>query len=150
MILKRYGKKKNLDQIQKVLEKGGQSYFQTLETVMFFFDWHSFFPSDKYGKGLLKEILKNLKRTEVIMAIIMDIEKIQTLPTNAMIFRLFQKGEKEEEESFFEQVERQYLGSNSFPDMDDTAVLKIRYERLRESFDDLKRDSSYVLENVKG
>jgi hypothetical protein len=78
-----------------------------MDLIIDFFEWHGFSPSERFEKSLGQELFKNRKRTEAAIAIIKDIEKNQTKPTNAMLELLFQENPKEEEpqEEFFEQQE---------------------------------------------
>ncbi len=81
--------------------------------VMHFFEWLGFLPSDRFGKSMVEEIIKNRKRTNAIIAIIKDIEKSQTLPTVAMLQSLFEQNLDEQEndsdfEDDFEFIEKKF------------------------------------------
>ena len=84
-------KKKTLIRFKSFSKKVSNCYSKTLDMVMNFFEWHGFLPSDRLVKSMVEEILKNRKRTEAIIAIIKDIEKNQTKPTNAMLQSLFEQ-----------------------------------------------------------
>ncbi|UOY05791.1 hypothetical protein L0P88_17850 [Muricauda sp. SCSIO 64092] len=148
-------KKKTLIRFKSFSRKVSNSYSKTLDMVMEFFEWHGFLPDDRFGKSMVEEIIKNRKRTNAIIAIIKDIEKSQTLPTVAMLQSLFeQQLEPEEEESDFQDyfgiIEKKFENGHEEEEwMEETTVPKIRYERLEYKMDELKKDFSYVLDNVK-
>lgn len=78
-----------------------KSYSESMDLMIHFFEWHGFLPSDQFGKSIIQEIFKNRKRTEASIAIIKDIEKHQTKPTNIMLQSLLEETdaiEKEEED----------------------------------------------------
>ena len=142
-------KNKTLSRFKRFSKKVSKSYSRTLDMVMDFFEWHGFLPSERYGKSMVEEILKNRKRTEAIIAIIKDIEKNQTKPTNAMLLSLFE-GQSEEEDEMVKWVEK--IERNPFEVQEEhieTHVPKIRYERLEDKMGLLKKDFGYVLDNVK-
>lgn len=127
--------------------KIAKSHSDSLSIIMDFFEWHGFQPSDRFGKSLLQEILKNRKRTDASIAILKDIETSQTKPTNAMLLSLFEENITEEGP---ELVERKYEDMLSEePTAIEITVPKIRYERLKEKMDSIKEDFDYVLNNVK-
>ena len=73
--------------------KFAKSYSETLEAVMDFFKWHGILPSKRFADQINKEEEKTRKRVEAAIAIIRNIEKTQTLPTNIMLEALFGKHE---------------------------------------------------------
>ncbi len=148
-------KKKTLIRFKSFSRKVSNSYSKTLDMVMNFFEWHGFLPSDRFGKSMVEEIIKNRKRTNAIIAIIKDIEKSQTLPTVAMLQSLFeQQLEPEEEESDFQDyfgiIEKKSENEKEEEQwMEETTVPRIQYEKLEYKKEVLKKDFSYVLDNVK-
>jgi len=142
-------REKTLSRFKSFSKKVSKSYSRTLDTVMDFFEWHGFLPNDKFGKSMVQEILKNRKRTEAMIAIIKDIEKNQTKPTNAMLLSLFegQSEDEDEMEEWIEHFESQHKTEEEEPI--ETHVPKIRYERLEYKMGNLKKDFGYVLDNVK-
>ncbi|MCL6296588.1 BfmA/BtgA family mobilization protein [Jejuia spongiicola] len=146
-------KNKTLSRFKSFSKKVSKSYSKTLDKVMDFFEWHGFLPDDKFGKSMVQEILKNRKRTEAIIAIIKDIEKNQTKPTNAMLLSLFEeKLEEEDEDEIKEWTEHFKLKSmenQREQEHIEITVPKIRYERLEDKMDSIKKDFGYVLDKVK-
>ncbi|GAA3619431.1 hypothetical protein GCM10022397_01600 [Flavivirga jejuensis] len=72
----------------------------------------------------------------------------------AMLHSLFEQNSKEQEESDFEDdfdfIEKKFENGNDEEQwMEETTVPRIRYERLEYKMGELKRDFSYVLDNVK-
>ena len=111
-------------------------------------------PSDRLGKSIVEEIIKNRKRTNAIVAIIKDIEKSQSLPTVAMLQSLFEQQAEQEKDSDFEDgldfVEKKFENGHEEEEwMEETTVPRISYERLEYEMDELKKDFSYVLDNVR-
>ncbi len=147
-------KKKTLLRFKSFSRKVSNSYSKTLDMVMNFFEWHGFLPSDRLGKSMVEEIIKNRKRTNAIVAIIKDIEKSQTLPTVAMLQSLFEQQAEQENASDFEDgldfIEKKF--ENGYEEeewMEETTVPRISYDRLGDKMDSIKKDFSYVLDNVK-
>ena len=103
----------------------------------------------------MRKSSKNRKRTNAIIAIIKDIEKSQTLPTVTMLQSLFEQNLDEQEndsdfEDDFDFIEEKF--ENGYEEeewMEETTVPRISYERLEYEMDELKKDFSYVLDNVK-
>lgn len=145
-------KNKTLSRFKSFSKKVSKSYSKTLDMVMDFFEWHGFLPDDRFGKSLVQEILKNRKRTEATIAIIKDIEKNQTKPTNAMLLSLFEEKMEDEDEIeiWTERFKSQSMSQRLEQEENiDTTVPKIRYERLEGKMGSLKKDFGYVLDNVK-
>ena len=148
-------KKRTLLRFKKFSRKVSNSYSKTLNMVMDFFEWHGFLPDDRLGKSMVEEIIKNRKRTNAIVAIIKDIEKSQTLPTVAMLQSLFeQHADAQENDSDFEDgfdfIEKKFENGHEEEEwLEETTVPRIRYDRLEDKMDSLKKDFSYVLDNVK-
>ncbi|UOY05768.1 hypothetical protein L0P88_17725 [Muricauda sp. SCSIO 64092] len=134
-------------------KKVSNSYSKTLDMVMDFFEWHGFLPDDRLGKSMVEEIIKNRKRTNASIAIIKDIEKSETLPTVAMLQYLFEQHSEENDSDFedgFDFIEKKF--ENGYEEeewMEETTVPRISYDRLKDKMDFLKKDFSYVLDNVK-
>ncbi len=148
-------KKKTLLRFKKFSKKVSGSYPKTLDMVMSFFEWHGFLPSDRFGKSMVEEIIKNRKRTNATIAIIKDIEKSQTLPTMAMLQSLFEENSKVQEnnsdfEDDFDFIEKKFEnGHEQEKWTEETTVPKILYDRLEDKTEELKKDFGYVLEHVK-
>jgi len=134
-------------------KKMAKSYSATLESVMDFFEWHGFTPSDRFTQSLVQEILKNrqrtetsIKRTEASIAIIRDIEIKQTKPTNALLLSLFEEKSKTEEPV---REEKKFMDKAPEEKKDvEITVPKIRYERLEDKMNLVKEDFRYVLDKV--
>lgn len=62
-----------------------------MEHIIDFFEWHGFSPTERFERSVGKELARNRKRTEAVIAIIRDIEKSQTKPTTAMLQQLLKK-----------------------------------------------------------
>ena len=145
-----------LSRFKNFSRKIGNSYSNTLDMVMDFFEWHGFLPSERFEKSVGQELVKNRKRTEAVIAIIRDIEKNQTLPTIGMMQALFNQELENDEEDFDEgfdfigeqMTEIKPLEKDPIYEGEIT-VPKIRYDRLEEKTTSLKMELKYILENVK-
>ena len=129
-------------------KKVAHSQSDALENMIAFFEWHGFVPSDRFGQSFLQEILKNqkltetsIKRTEASIAIIRDIEITQTKPTNAILKALLEQKVKQERPRV------EHISSKQESPIE-ISVPKIRYERLMDKMEMLKRESQYVVENT--
>ncbi len=140
-------KRKTAQRFKRFSKKVTTSYSETLEVVMDFFEWHGFLPSDRFERSIIQEIAKNRKRMEASIAIIKNIEKDQTKPTNAMLLSLFEEKLVQEETKI---VERKFANTTSEGQpMEETTVPKIRYDRLQDKMETVKKDFAYVLDKVK-
>ncbi|WP_422858158.1 BfmA/BtgA family mobilization protein [Flagellimonas sp. S174] len=80
---------RTIKRFRRFSRKIKKSYSETLESVMDFFEWHGISPSSKFPKRVDEDGEKTRKRINALIAIIRDIEKTQTLPTNTMLLALF-------------------------------------------------------------
>ena len=135
-------------------KKMAQSHTECLESIMDFFEWHGLDPSKKFGKSIIQEILKNrqrtetsIKRNEATIAIIRDIEINQTKPNNAMLLALF--GEDAKTKKPLRKEKKQLEKKTESPPEIELTVPKIRYERLSEKLEKIKREYGHVLDKVE-
>lgn len=80
---------RTIKRFRRFSRKITKSYSETLELVMDFFEWHGISPESKFPKRVDEDGEKTRKRINALIAIVRDIEKTQTLPTNAMLLSLF-------------------------------------------------------------
>ena len=142
-------KKRTLSRFKHFSKKVSNSYSETMENVIDFFEWHGSLPSDRFEKSIVQEIAKNRKRTDATIAILKSIEKEQTKPTTAMLLSLFEenlKQEKKEPALIEKKFAHKSLKNNP---IEDTTIPKIRYDRLTEKMNSIKRDFSDVLDKVQ-
>ncbi|MFK7813911.1 MAG: BfmA/BtgA family mobilization protein [Maribacter sp.] len=102
-----------------------RSYSKTLEVMMDFFEWHGVSPESKFPKRIDEDGEKTRKRINGLIAILRDIEKTQTLPTNTMLLSLFGEKVKQEKPKL---VEKKKQKSNKKEEM----ISKYWYEKLKE------------------
>ncbi|WP_350289577.1 BfmA/BtgA family mobilization protein [uncultured Croceitalea sp.] len=81
--------RRTIKRFRRFSKKITKSYSETLESVMDFFEWHGISPSSKFPKRVDEDGEKTRKRINALIAIVRDIEKTQTLPTNEMLLALF-------------------------------------------------------------
>ena len=124
---------RTIERFKGFSRKFKNSYSETLEAVMDFFEWHGIQPSNRYADQINKEEQKTRKRIEAAIAIIRNIEKTQTLPTNIMLEALFGKHEIVRErkepkliETKFEKLTREEWNKK------ENKVSRIKYDRLKE------------------
>lgn len=127
-------------------KKIAKSHAEALTTVMNFFEWHGFYPSDRFERRFVEELLKNRKRTEAVIAIIKDIEKNNDKPNTAMLQLLFEgvveKKEPVRKEKMFRDKTKQEKK------LEETTVPKVVYERTQLDFNETKKRFKYVLDKV--
>ncbi len=135
------------DRYKEFSKKITKSYSETLDMIMNFFEWHGFYPTDKFTKSLIQEILKNRQRTEANIAIMRDIEVTQTKPTTVLLQSLFEEKALEEEP---EMIEKKFIDKPPKENnVVEITVPKIRYERLHSKLISVGEDFGYVLKNIK-
>ena len=139
-------KRRTAKRFKQFSKKVSTTYSETLDTIMNFFEWHGFLPSERFTKSIIEEILKNRKRTEANIAIMRNIEKSQTEPTTIMLQSLFEEKILEEEP---EMIEKKFSDTVQKENEIEITVPKIRYERLQAKLILIKDDLGYVLKNVK-
>ena len=126
-------------------KKVSKSYSETLDTMLDFFEWHGFKPSDRFAESVGLEILKNRKRTNASIAIMKDIEKSQNIPLiniETMLQALFQgKVKKERPKPLLLEKPK----SNS----PEKGISKLEFERLQRKHLETKERLSHVLEKVE-
>lgn len=118
-----------------------------MEIIINFFEWHGFLPTDRFERSVVQEVIKNRKRSEAIIAIMKNIEKSQTKPTNAMLLSLFEEKMVQEEPRFVEQKFIEMGLENETTE--DFTVPKIQHEQLLDKMNLVKQDFDYVLGKVK-
>lgn len=113
-----------------------KSYSETLEAIMDFFEWHGILPSKRFADQINKEEEKTRKRIEAAIAIIRNIEKTQTLPTNIMLEALFGKHEivRERKEPKLVETKFEKLTREEWYKKEEK-VSRVKYDRLKEKYE---------------
>jgi hypothetical protein len=129
---------KTVERFRNASPKYGRSYSDTLEAMLDFFQWHGITPIDRFGPQLQREEAKTRKRIDAVIAIIKDIEKSQTKPTNAMLQALFSGIDpiKPKEEP----PKKKSIPKNHVPEY--------KFDRMKEERDDFKHTLSDILDKV--
>lgn len=99
---------RTIKRFRRFSRKITKSYSETLESVMDFFEWHGISPSSKFPKRVDEDGEKTRKRINALIAIVRDIEKTQTLPTNEMLLALFGQHEIVKKRRRPERVEKKF------------------------------------------
>tara|TARA_R110000764_G_scaffold871_6_gene3324 strand:+ start:986 stop:1453 length:468 start_codon:yes stop_codon:yes gene_type:complete len=121
-----------------------------MDLIIDFFEWHGFLPSERFERSLGRELIKNRKRTEAAIAIIRDIEKSQTKPTNAMLQLLFQEsdGQNETKEEPFDFGQQELMTEN-----EELNYYRKRYEEAQQLYFATTIELKHIVDNtsyVKG
>lgn len=127
----------------------------SLLAMMDFFAVNGISPDERMHETIASLTYLIKRRFNAMVAIMRSIEKEQTLPTVSMIQALFEQeleSDKGEWEGDFDFIEGQLTetkpkGEEEILDMEIT-VPKIRYDRLEEQMEELKKDFTYVLDRV--
>ncbi len=122
---------------------------ETLVAILDFFEVHQLSPLDSIDGSFSSLEITIKKRISGMIAIIKDIEKNQTKPTNAMLQSLFIEKLEQEEEEEPELVEKKFADNRADKETKEHTVPKIRYDRLEEKIQVVKNDFGYLLENIK-
>jgi hypothetical protein len=128
-------------------KKIAKSHAEALTVIMNFFEWHGFYPSEKFERRFIDELLKNRKRTEAVIAIIKDIEKNNDKPNTAMLQLLFE-GVVEKEKP----VRKEKLFMNKTKEekrIEETTVPKVVHERAQLELKEVQKKFGYVLDHVQ-
>jgi len=138
---------------RKFSKRIAKTHTETLTLIMDFFEWHGFLPSDRFGQSIIKELLKNRKRTEASIArtnasiaIIKDIEKNHDKPTTAMLQMLFEGVAEKEEPVRKEKMFKKKTKEEK--QIEETTVPKVVHERTQLNLDETKKRFRYVLDKV--
>ena len=118
-----------------------------MDAILDFFEMNQLSPFESIEGNLNGLESRIKKRISAAIAIIKDIEKNQTKPTNAMLQSLFEEKLEHEEPILIEKIFAD--GDQDEEKVIDTTVPKIRYERLEHQMNGLKTDFNHVLESVK-
>ena len=83
--------RRTVERFKGFCQKHEATYTDTLEHMMDFFDRYQLSPLMDFGENLRDMEANIKKRINAVIAIIKDMEKHQTAPTNAMIRSLFEQ-----------------------------------------------------------
>ena len=130
---------------RKFSKRIARSHTDTLEIMMNFFDLNELSPNESLGANMrtLENSLK--KRINALVAIIRDIEKNQTKPTNAMLELLFQENPEvnEPQEELFEFEQQELISENEELDH-----YRNRYEEVQQQFHSVKYDLDKIIDKT--
>jgi len=117
--------KRTIKRFKGFSRKITKSYSKTLEVILHFFEWHGISPESKFPKRINEDGQKTRKRINALIAILRDIEKTQTLPTNSMLLSLFGEQVKQEKPRLIEKKKKE-------KEKKEEMVSKYRYDRLNQ------------------
>ncbi|MBU2905906.1 hypothetical protein KO529_13995 [Arenibacter algicola] len=122
---------------RKFSKKVGRSHSEALESMMNFFEWNDISPNASLGPNMTSMENRLKKRINALVAIIKNIEKNQTKPTNAMLELLFQEDKgrlnENQEEIIFE-------APPLITENEELEYYRKQYDQMREQFQLVKTD----------
>lgn len=116
------------------------THTEAMESILNFFEWNDLSPNDNLG---VKNERTN-KRINALIAIVKNIEKHQTKPTNAMLKALFEEvsnSENEEEEYDFETP-------ITISESEELTYYRNAYHSNQENFNLLLGDIEYIIKKT--
>lgn len=135
-------KAKVASRFRKFSKRVARSHTDTLETMMNFFDWNELSPNESLGANMktLENRLK--KRINALVAIVRDIEKNQTKPTNAMLELLFQESPElnEPKEELFEFEQQELISEN-----EELNYYRNQYQGIQQQYQTVKNDLEKII-----
>ena len=139
-----------IHKFREFCKNNAASQSMTLLQMVQFFEFNGIAPTDNLGEPIAKLEGSLKKRINAVIAIIKNIEKHQTKPTNAMLLSLFEENLQQEE---------QELEEREFSDMKFEQVLTTENEELtyyrkeyfnnQEKHNSLKYDIKEIVRNTK-
>ncbi|WP_299535496.1 BfmA/BtgA family mobilization protein [Ulvibacterium sp.] len=132
---------RTIKRFKRFSRKIKKSYSETLEVIIDFFEWHGISPESKFPKRIGEDGIKTRKRINALIAIMRDIEKTQTMPTNEMMMALFGQHEIVKKKKYPEKVEQKMTKGEW--DRLEGMIPQQRYDKLKEKH---KREKEEVLQ----
>lgn len=131
---------------RKFSKKVGRSHSETLQSMLDFFEWHEISPNDSLGPNMISLENRLKKRINALVAIIKNIEKHQTKPTNAMLQLLFQENTQDYEssEDTFEFEQQQPITEN-----EELEHYRNRYHEVQKQFRSLLFEMQKILDRTR-
>ncbi len=111
-------KKATAKRFQEFSRKHFKTHTKAMETMLDFFLYNEISPKEQLGPTGRTLEAKLLKRINAVIAIIKDVEKNQTKPTQAMLEALFTQTETPEEKTFIMKTDDE-LDDEKFEDWDE-------------------------------
>ncbi len=138
---------RTIKRFRRFSRKITKSYSETLELAMDFFEWHGISPESKFPKRVDEDGEKTRKRINALIAIVRDIEKTQTLPTNAMLLSLFGENIKRKKPKL---VEKKFETQNKQEkNKREEMISKYWYTKLKEKHKEDKEQVMKLLSKVQ-
>jgi len=137
---------KTANRFRKFSNQIARTHTEAMEAILDFFENNSISPNEKLGANMTTLESKIKKRINALIAIIKDIEKHQTKPTNAMLQLLFKENpeEKEQEEENFEFEQQELITEN-----EKLEYYRKNYFNTQTNYNDLKYEIETILKNTK-
>lgn len=135
---------RTIKRFRRFSKKITKPYSETLESVMDFFEWHGISPLSKFPKRVDEDGEKTRKRINALIAIVKDIEKTQTLPTNEMLLAIFGQHEivKKRKQPIREEKKFRRLTKEEWNKLEGM----IEKERFNQMMEKHKREKEEVLQ----
>ena len=122
-----------------------KTHTEAMEAILDFFEVNGISPNERLGANMTTLESRIKKRINALIAIIKDIEKNQTKPTNAMLQLLFQEDPKEDE------VEEEYNFEtpNVITENEELTHYRNAYYTNQENYNALKYDVENIIKKTK-
>ena len=122
-----------------------KSLSMTLLLMLEFFEVNGISPNERLGANMTTLESRIKKRINALIAIIKDIEKNQTKPTNAMLQLLFQEDPKEDKE----EEEYNFETPTVITENEELTHYRNAYYTNQENFNTLKYDVENIIKKTK-
>jgi hypothetical protein len=137
---------KSANRFRKFSTQIASTHTEAMEAILDFFENNCISPNEKLGANMTTLESKIKKRINALIAIVKDIEKHQTKPTNAMLQLLFRENpeEKEHKEEKFEFEQQELITENK-----ELKYYREHYFNSQTNYNDLKYDIEAILKNAR-
>lgn len=152
-------KRKTIKRFKRFSKQIARTHSGTLEAMMDFFENNGISPYETLGANMATLESKIKRRINALIAIVKDIEKNQTKPTNAMMNLLFKEAEQEDgdEQVLLDDVLTSNAPNELFSEAVELDYYREQYFTTKGNLDDLKKHletalskTTYVRGNFSG
>ena len=133
------------ERFRKFSKKVGRSHSETIQTMINFFEWNEISPNDSMGPNMISLENRLKKRINALVAIIKNIEKNQTKPTNAMLELLFQENKNETQ---FTDDKLMFEQHDLISENEELEYYRNQYEDIRVQYHKVKNHLENILDKV--
>jgi hypothetical protein len=125
-----------------------RTHTEAIESMLDFFENNSISPYESLGVNMTTLESKIKKRINSLIAIIKDIEKHQTKPTNSMMQLLFQENPEEKFDPLFME-KNEFESENLITENEELEYYRNQYFNTQTNYNDLKYDFEIILKKTR-